>query len=469
MIIRLVLCLLIFFPAAVNAADKAVPQNQQQLQLSFAPVVKQVAPAVVNIYTKRQVTVRSRSPFFNDPFFSLFMRDDMFGGMTRERVESSLGSGVITSADGLVVTNAHVIKGADEITVVLNDGREFSAQLKLQDDASDLALLRIVQPENLPYVDLKPSEGLEVGDIVLAIGNPFGVGQTVTSGIVSAQGRSTLDINDFNFFIQTDAAINPGNSGGALVTLDGKVVGINTAIYSRDGGSLGIGFAIPSEMVASVIAAEAMGQSGVNGIVRAWLGVTAQTVTADIAESLGLETPRGVLIAGLHSQSPLRKAGIRIGDVVVSMNDKALRDPSEMKFRMATIPLGDQASVEVLRAGNVKTCRVKAMAAPDKPDRDTTVLQGRHPLSGATIVNVNPAVAVELGLDEEQEGRVVVINVSPRSASARIVRPGSLLLEINGKAIENVDDAYKILKRGSNQGWSIVIESQGRIRRIVSR
>lgn len=227
MLIRLLSAVLVLIAALPARAE--VPQNRAQMQLSFAPVVKQVSPAVVNIYTKRVVT-RSYSPFANDPFFSQFFGSSMLGQHMRKQVENSLGSGVIVESAGLAITNAHVIKGAQEIKVVLQDGREFDAELALEDDASDLALLRIAaKGEDLPAVTLKPSETLEVGDLVLAIGNPFGVGQTVTSGIVSAKARSSLNINDFNFFIQTDAAINPGNSGGALVALDGSVVGINSA------------------------------------------------------------------------------------------------------------------------------------------------------------------------------------------------------------------------------------------------
>lgn len=466
MIIRIFALLLAFLPLSLHAQAQ-VPQSREQVRLSFAPVVKTVAPAVVNIYTKRTVSKSVSHPFFNDPLFSQFFGGGAFGQRMRKQAESSLGSGVIIQSDGLVVTNAHVVKGADEITVVLNDGREFDAKLALSDQASDLALLRIdVEGQEIPHAPLRPSETLEVGDLVLAIGNPFGVGQTVTSGIISAQGRSSLDINDFNFFIQTDAAINPGNSGGALVTLDGGVVGINTAIYSRDGGSLGIGFAIPSEMVASVIAAEEAGSMGEDGVVRPWLGVTAQGVTQDIADSLGLEKPRGALIASLHSASPLKKAGLKVGDVVLSFNGKAIRDPSEMKFRMATVPIGDTAKVEVARQGKRKSYDVVAIAAPDDPPRDATKFTGRHYLQGATIANLNPAVANELGLAGEESG-VVVMDVERGGYARRVVGIGDILLEINGVTIEKVGDVKKGMKAA--QGLSLVVKSNGRVRRVVVR
>lgn len=466
MIIRIILAVLALFTLS-HAAYADMPQSLEQIKLSFAPVVKAVAPAVVNIYTKRTVSKSIAHPFFSDPLFSQFFGGNAFGQRMRRQAESSLGSGVIIQADGLVVTNAHVVKSADEITVVLNDGREFDAKLALSDEASDLALLRIdVGDQKIPYASMRPSETLEVGDLVLAIGNPFGVGQTVTSGIVSAQGRSSLDINDFNFFIQTDAAINPGNSGGALVTLDGGVVGINTAIYSRDGGSLGIGFAIPSEMVASVIAAERAGSAGEDGVIRPWLGVSAQGITQDIADSLGLDKPQGALISALHSASPLKKAGIKVGDVILSLNGKPIRDPSEMKFRMATVALGDKAEMQIMRAGKQKPYKVIAMAPPDDPPRNTTKLAGRHYLQGAIIANLNPAVAIELGITEAETG-VVVMDIERGGYARRVVSAGDILLEINGVAIKQVSDVEKGLKAA--QGLSLVVNSNGRVRRVVVR
>jgi serine protease Do len=248
--IKLAAAGLVLVGASAFAQDKVVPDNKQQIEFSFSPVVKRISPAVVNIYTKTMVTSRI-SPFGNNPALNQLFGQNFNGGLTRQHIESSLGSGVIVEQDGVVVTNSHVVKDAQEISVVLGDGREFDAKVSLSDPHSDLAILRIdPKGEKLPFAPLKASETLEVGDIVLAIGNPFGVGQTVTSGIVSALARSSLNISDYNFFIQTDAAINPGNSGGPLVAMDGGVVGINSAIYSQSGGSLGIGFAIPSEMVA---------------------------------------------------------------------------------------------------------------------------------------------------------------------------------------------------------------------------
>ncbi len=475
MLIRIIIALLVVCPLAfalapVLAQDETriVPETREQVQLSFSPLVKKVSPTVVNIYTKRAVTRSAVHPFLNDPAFAPFFQNRQFGNRMKQQVESSLGSGVIVDPAGLIVTNSHVIRDAQEITVVLSDGREFDAKLALTDEPSDLALLRVdPKEEQLPYVTLKPSEALEVGDMVLAIGNPFGVGQTVTSGIVSALARSSLSISDFNFFIQTDAAINPGNSGGPLVALDGGVVEINSAIYSRNGESLGIGFAIPSEMVASVIAAEKSGSD--KGVVRPWLGVTAQKVSSDIAESLGLPRPMGALITALDKFSPLAKAGLQVGDVVVKMNGREIHDPPEMKFRMATVPLGGKASMEAIRKGETKNFEVEAISAPDDPPRRETKLEGTHLLNGTTIANINPAVAVELGLYGKEEEGVVVLKIFEGTQASRILVPGDILVDINGQAIKTVADVEKALKTTGQQGFSLAIRNQGRTRKILIR
>lgn len=450
------------------AHAQAVPTGRDQIQMSFSPLVKKVAPAVVNIYTTRTITRRYGHPFMDDPFFNQFFGDmpgyDR-GGTVRRKVEGALGSGVIISPDGLVVTNAHVVKGAEEIKVMLADGREFPARLSLKDDPSDVALLRIdMGKQALPYATLKPSESLEVGDLVLAIGNPFGVGQTVTSGIISAVARSSLDINDYNFFIQTDAAINPGNSGGPLVSMDGGVVAINTAIFSKSGGSLGIGFAIPSEMVQSVIAAEVGGH---RDVIRPWLGVTAQTVTADIADSLGLSKPRGTLISALHQASPLREAGIKVGDVLVTLNGHEIRDPSEMKFRMATVPLGERVAIGYLRKGKVMETRIRAVAPPEEPPRDETKLtQGIF--NGVTVANINPAVASEMGLANQEAAGVVVTRITEGSYAARLLRQGDIIVNINDRDIQDVATLKKTLMLRLAM-LKLIINRNGQIQQVTVR
>lgn len=473
-IIFVVSCLLFsaFFIMPASAENRVLPVDNDQIKLSFSPLVKKTAPAVVNIYTSRTVATRLRHPFLDDPFFSPFFRNDLLGrgGLSRKRVENTLGSGVIVDPSGLVITNTHVIKGAEEITVMLSDGREYEAEIKLKDEPSDLALLRIdTKGESLPHIPLKSSESLEVGDLILAIGNPFGVGQTVTSGIVSALARSALNVNDYNFFIQTDAAINPGNSGGPLVSMDGYVVGINTAIYSRDGGSLGIGFAIPSEMVATLIAAEKTGHVAGNGaIIRPWLGITAQKVTADIADSLEMSMPHGALITSLHQASPAKKGGMQVGDVVVSVNGKDVRDPAEMRFRMAMIPINENARFTFLRKGKQIHIDVKAIAPPEIPERDTLLIKGRNPLSGASISRINPALMVELGLVGPEEG-IVISAVEKNSRAARMIEPGVTIVAINDVEIKTPLDVQQALDRAAGRGYKMKFLNNGRVQTVIIR
>jgi Do/DeqQ family serine protease len=459
-----------------SADSRVLPDTKSEITLSFAPLVKKVAPAVVSISSHRVVTTRARHPFLDDPFFAPLFENGAipgFGGLPRQRIESALGSGVIVSADGLIVTNAHVVKGADEITVTLADGREFPARISLADTPSDIALVRIdPKGKTFPYAPLESSESLETGDLVLAIGNPFGVGQTVTSGIVSARSRPNLDINDYNFFIQTDAAINPGNSGGPLVDMKGGVVGINTAIYSRDGGSLGIGFAIPSEMVQTVIAAETPSApgapSGLGRVARAWLGVQMQALSADIASTLGLERPQGALVAHLRKESPAKRAGLQVGDVVLSVGGHAVRDPAEMHFRWATVPVGESVEFGIWRKGRSLSLSVPAELPPDLPARQETVLKGRHILNGAKVANVNPAVEVELNLPEDAEG-VVVMDTAPRSESSRLVSRGDLIVALDGKKIESVEDLKRLTVARHGVGTSLVLSRNGQLQQILIR
>ena len=413
-----------------------------EAQLSYAPLVKRTAPAVVNIYTKR--TVRTLpSPLFNDPFFRRFFGDQFPGGGS-ERVQNSLGSGVLVDAKGVIVTNNHVIKGADEITVVLADRREFEATVLRADERTDLAILRIdVGAEALPRIELRNSDEVEVGDLVLAIGNPFGVGQTVTSGIVSAVARTTVGIADFRFFIQTDAAINPGNSGGALVAMDGKLIGINTAIYSRDGGSNGIGFAIPSNMVRTVLAGVGSGAR----IVRPWFGADGQTVTPDVAASIGLARPRGVLVGEVYPGSPAARAGVERGDVIVSVDGVTIDDEPSLRFRIATREIGVPARFVLWRDGRERDVTAALIAPPETPPRDITPLRGNHPLAGATLANLSPALADEIGYDGAPRG-VIVLEIRRGSAAQAIrLAPGDVLLKINERDLRSVDDVERAIQR----------------------
>src|SRR5262252_9162958 len=304
------------------AQERHVPGSPAEMMASFGPVVQRVAPMVVNVYAAK--VVANRNPFADDPFFRRFF--DLPGQMPREQVQRSLGSGVIVDPSGLVVTNNHVIEGADEVKVALADKREFEATLVLKDARSDLAVLRLKNGrEQFPAIELSNSDDLQVGDLVLAIGNPFGVGQTVTHGIVSALARTQVGITDFQFFIQTDAAINPGYSGGALVDATGRLVGINTAIFSRSGGSQGIGFAIPVNMVRGVIASA---QGGSTVVRRPWLGAKLQVVTPEIAEGLGLKRPSGALVTSITPKSPAARGGLKSGDLLVAVDSQVVDDPN---------------------------------------------------------------------------------------------------------------------------------------------
>jgi len=434
---------------------QVVPQSQQQIDLSFAPLVKQVSPAVVNVFTKRVVREQARSPFANDPFFQRFFGDRFSFGMPRERVQSSLGSGVIVGSNGIIVTNNHVIAGGDTFTVALADRREFEAEVLLADERTDLAVLKIDPAgERLPTLSFGDSDGLEVGDLVLAIGNPFGVGQTVTSGIVSALARTQVGVTDYQFFIQTDAAINPGNSGGALVTMDGRLVGVNTAIFSRSGGSIGIGFAIPANMVQLVVASAQDGNGG--RVVRPWLGASTQTVTSELAQSLGLDRPGGALIGDIYRGGPADTAGLETGDVVRRIGQHDIVDENALRYRLATRQIGSSVPIEYLRGGVSRQGSMRLTAPPERPARDETVLDGPHPFSGATVANLSPALAEEIRLDPMLTG-VVVTEVVRRSAANRLgVQPGDIILGVNDESVDDVDDLESALSVGG-RNWQVSV------------
>ncbi len=435
----------------VQAQSTQVPTTQTEIQLSFAPLVKQVAPSVVNVYAARKP--RQRSPFAGDPFFERF-----FGGRGRtQRDQNSLGSGVIVDTSGVIITNHHVIKDADEVKVALSDGREFEAKIILKDEASDLAVLKTVETAAFKAIEIGNSEEALVGDLVLAIGNPFGVGQTVTSGIISAVARSTKGVGDFGFFIQTDAAINPGNSGGALIDMKGRLIGINTAIYSRSGGSNGIGFAIPSNMVNVAISSSEVGDT----LRRPWIGATFQNVSAEIAQSLGLDRPRGALVTNVVKGGPAEKAGIQAGDIIISINDKRVQHINALGYRLTTVGIGNLAKIELLSRGETQQTKLTLMAAPETVPANETELPRRSALGGALVANLSPALAQRIKVQGDKEG-VVVLNVQRGSpASANRIRPGDILLEINEQPIARVADIEEIITQ-ENSRWIFVIERQGR-------
>jgi Do/DeqQ family serine protease len=450
--------------AAVPAAaqQRQVPDNRQQIQFSFAPIVRKVAPAVVNIYTKRVVQERSASPFFDDPIFRRFFGDSTPFGGSRKRLENSLGSGVIVRSDGIIVTNHHVIKDADKITVVLSDRREFDAQILVNDERTDIAVLRIhVKGERLPYLEFGDADKIEVGDMVLAIGDPFGIGQTVSSGIVSGLARTEVGITDFRSFIQTDAAINPGNSGGALVSMDGKLIGINTAIFSQSGGSVGIGFAIPSNMVSTIVHSAVTGKP----LIRPWLSLRATEVTAEVASAMGLNRPGGVLVEAVQPSGPAERAGIRRGDIILDVDHKAVDDLQGLRFRLATREIGKNVVMSVRRHGKVIDLPFDLQAPPEIPPRDTTILQNESPLSGAKVVNLSPAVAAELGVEESAVG-VIVVDIERGSWASRIgLRPGDVVLTVNGQKIGVVDDLKQATRQPQDR-WMVEIRRGNKTLRV---
>ncbi len=443
--------------APLLAAD--LPSSRRQIDLSFAPLVRETGPAVVNIYAiAEQRERRSISPLFDDPFFRRFF-GDIFPDRPQRRSRQSLGSGVILDPAGLVVTNHHVIANADRIKVVLADRREFAATLLLSDERTDLAVLQVdTGGTDLPYLAMRDSDTVEVGDLVLAIGNPFGVGQTVTSGIVSALARTAVGITDYSFFIQTDASINPGNSGGALIATDGRLIGINTAIFSgRGGGSVGIGFAIPSNMVRTVLEAARSG-----GLVRPWIGFSGQTVTVDMAGSLGFDRPQGVIVNNVYPGSAAADAGLRVGDVVLEVDGVAVPDLDALRYRLATGSIGHRATLRISRSGRERRLSVRLDPPPRRPAPDVTRLGGRTPFSGSTVANLSPALALEEGFDDMERG-VIVLEVARNSPANRLgLRRGDIVLVVNENRIGRVADLEAVTGR-RQEGWTISIRRDGKV------
>jgi serine protease Do len=429
-------------PSAVAAVPVGPGSN------GFPAVARATMPAVVNISTSR--TVKSsgvpQSPFMNDPFFKHFFGED-FGRqfqVPKDRRENSLGSGVIVSADGYIVTNAHVVEKADEIKVHLSDKREFSGKVVGSDPKSDIAVIRI-KGDNLPVINWADSDKLEVGEYVLAIGNPFGLNSTVTLGIVSAVGRANMGIEQYENFIQTDAAINPGNSGGALVNTRGELVGINTAIFSRTGGNMGIGFAIPSNMAKSVM--DSLIKTG--KVVRGYLGVSIQDLNGKIAKQLGLDKTQGSLVGDVVSGAPADKAGIQAGDVIVKYDGKPVENTATLRNRVAETAVGKTVEVEVIRDKKPQTLRVqvaeqpKDMSARGGSSNEST--RGEGPgtaLAGLEVRNLARDNPQHKGL----QGVVIVAVESGSAAEEAGVQPGDVILEINRKPVRNVDDWRKLSK-----------------------
>ncbi len=441
--------------APLHAQTRAVPESRAQLTLSYAPVVKKAQPSVVNVYASR-VERRPSNPLFDDPVFRRFFGEQRRGGQTAQ----SLGSGVIVDASGLVITNHHVIEGMTNVKVALADRREFDAEIVLRDPRTDLAVLRIRNSGSFPAMELADSDALEVGDVVLALGNPFGVGQTVTQGIVSALARTQVGITDYGFFIQTDAAINPGNSGGALVDMQGRLVGVNSAIFSQSGGSIGIGFAIPVDMVKLVVAAA---KGGVARVRRPWLGATLQGVSREIAETLNMDRPAGALVSDVQANSPAAQAGLQRGDVITDVDGREVDDPEGVGYRMGVRPIGGSVKLTTLRSGRATTLDLKLIAAPETPPREELKLSGRNPFDGASVVNISPATLEELAVEGAKEG--VIIADAPQGTAAASVglQKGDVIVAVNDRKIERTADLRAATNVGRQVYWKLTIFRGGQI------
>lgn len=458
MLLRSLLTLSLVLSPFMVGAETRVPRTQSEIGLGFAPLVRDAAPAVVNIYAKI-VRPGQRNPFAGDPFFEDFFRGF---GRPQPRVQNSLGSGVILSDDGLVVSNFHVVGMATEIRVVLADRREFNATVLLADEASDLAILKLDDANGLPYLDLRNSDQVEVGELVLAIGNPFGVGQTVTSGIVSGLARSGAATgNARGYFLQTDAAINPGNSGGALIDVNGDLIGINTAILSRSGGSNGIGFAIPANLVAQFVR---QAREGNDAFERPWAGMGGQPVDADLAAGLGLERPGGILISELHPQSPFALAGFAVGDVITAVDGERVNSPAEMLFRMSIAGLGGVARVTRIQDGKLSVVDVPMILAPDDPPAEPHTLTDETVLPGLELSRVNPAVIARFGLPFSLTG--VIVTATGQIGARAGLQQGDVILAVNSDEMERPMDVEEALR---NPGRRVTIDVWRRGQRIALR
>jgi Do/DeqQ family serine protease len=458
--LTLAVMVVLLTPLNTAQAQRKVPPSKEIAQFSFAPIVKQAAPAVVNVYVRSRVQEFS-SPFANDPFFRQFFGDQF--GRPSERQQNSLGSGVIVHASGIVVTNTHVIKGGGqtEIRIALSDKREFDAKVISQDEKTDIAILRIEGGDGkFATLELEDSDSLEVGDMVLAIGNPFGVGQTVTQGIVSALSRSEIGQSEAQVFIQTDAAINPGNSGGALVDMAGRVVGINTAIFSKSGGSHGIGFAIPSNMVRLYVDSALAGRK----VERPWLGARLESVTRDVAEGLGLQRVSGALVARVYDNSPASVAGLQSGDVVTAVDGFDVADARGALYRLTTRGVGKRAELNVLRKGKPQAISVELKAAPSSGKDEVRNLSGVHPFDGARVANIGPAIADELGL--EDISGVVILSIRAGSTASRLgFEVGDIIAQVGRDAIATVADLEKTVA-ARQRLWALAVKRGNRVLKL---
>jgi serine protease Do len=451
----------------VVRAAESDPTARPALQTTFAPVVQKVMPSVVNVFSSKKVrNDRTFEPFFDDPFFRRFFGDNFWGRpIPRERQERSLGSGVIVSPDGYILTNNHVVDDATDVKVSLSDKREFTARIVGKDSKTDLAVLKIDQ-SGLPTVSLGDSTKVQVGDIVLAIGNPFGVGQTVTMGVVSATGRGGLGIEEVEDFIQTDAAINPGNSGGALINASGELIGINTAILSRSGGNQGIGFAIPVNLARNVMDQIIHGGK----VTRAFLGVTIQPVTADIAKAFKLGKSEGALVADVSPNSPAERAGLKAGDVITKVDGQTVADSRALQLMIGQMKPGRTVRLSVNRDGTERDVTATLGEQPSENDNSGSRAGGTSAdrvLDGVSVETLTPELAREFGLSRTMKG-VLVRRVDPDSAAAAAgLERGDVILEVNRHPVETVEQLNRYINESNSDSTLLFVNRDGRTRYVV--
>lgn len=435
--------------AASPDHPKQLPPSGGQATLSYASVVKNVTPAVVNIYAVHRAKGKMpNSPLLADPFFKQYF-ERAHPEVGKDQV--SLGSGVIINKEGYILTNHHVIEKGDKIQVVLSDKREFLAKAVVKDKKTDLALLKIESPKDFPFLQVKPQEDLEVGDVVLAIGNPYGVGQTISHGIVSALARSQEGISDVRSFIQTDAPINPGNSGGPLITTDGRLVGINTAIYSKSGGSVGIGFAVPTTLAMPLI--ESLKNGG--HILRPWIGLDVEAISSETAQKLGMDHPYGVVVKHVYPKGPAFDAGIKAGDILTSIDGKEIEDGAALDYKVAISTIGKQSTFKVLRKGDVKNFAIQFKEPTRFNDAPVTV-QSPRPLQGIKLRLLSPGLALDMGLNPMQTGVVITEIAKTALASQMGFLPGDILLSVNKKTVTTKEEAIALLHNPSS-AWDLTL------------
>lgn len=457
-------------PVKLVVDDKPVSRDVK-LGTSFSPIVKKVAPSVVNVTTSTKVKQASiqEMPGFDNPFFRRFFGEEFEQPRGQRRQQSAprqhgQGSGVIVSKDGYILTNNHVVDEADEVKVSLKDGREFTGKVVGKDPKTDVAVLKI-EAKDLPFIEMADSEKIEVGDIVLAVGNPFGLGQTVTMGMISATGRATLGL-DYEDFIQTDAAINPGNSGGALVDADGRLIGINTAILSRSGGNQGIGFAIPANLARDIM--ESLVADG--RVTRGYLGVMIQDVTPSLAKEFDLKDQKGALIGDVVPKGPADKSGLKSGDVVLEFNGKPVRDSRQLKLQVAGVKPGERVPVKVLRNGATKHIDVAVAELPgsEKIARaSSSPTDDAEALKGVAVGDLDTQTRRQFNIPSNVQGAVVT-DVDGNSAAREAgLKPGDVILEINRHPVKGAEDAVKLTESPKDKSTLLRIWSNGGSRYVV--